>query len=300
MIAIRPATTDADLEAWIRVRRAVLPDESAGSVESLRAQESEERVLLLAEWDGELAGSGLADRSDMRMRFGVAPRVLPEFRRRGIGTALLRELEAHASRFDVVEASALVDDEGSAAFAERYGFREVDRQVEQVRQLGEEPPGEAPPGVEVTTVAERPELLREAYPLASQGYADLATDAPVEVSLEDWLRDEATLPGGSFVALADGEIVGYSGLLEHDNAGVAEDGLTVVRRDWRRRGLALTLKRFELAWAAANGVREVVTWTQRGNEGMRRLNELLGYEYRAVSLTMCAPLPLSGLPEAAS
>jgi uncharacterized protein (TIGR00730 family) len=37
---------------------------------------------------------------------------------------------------------------------------------------------------------------------------------------------------------------------------------------------------------------EVVTWTQRGNEGMRRLNELLGYEYRAISLTMCAPLPL--------
>jgi mycothiol synthase len=292
MIAIRPATTDADLEAWILVRRAVLPDESAGTVESLRAQESEERVLLLAEWDGRLAGSGLADRSDMRMRFGVAPRVLPEFRRRGIGTALLRELEAHACRFDVAEVSALVDDDGSAAFAKRYGFREVDRQVEQVKQVRDEPPGEAPPGVEVTTIAERPELLREAYPLASQGYTDLATDAPVEVSLEDWLRDEATLPGGSFVALSDGEIVGYSGLIDHDNPGVAEDGLTVVRRDWRRRGLALALKRLELAWAAQNGVRELVTWTQRGNEGMRRLNELLGYEYRAVSLTMCAGLPL--------
>jgi mycothiol synthase len=69
--------------------------------------------------------------------------------------------------------------------------------------------------------------------------------------------------------------------------------LTVVRRDWRRRGLALALKRFELAWAAQNGVRELVTWTQRGNERMRRLNEQLGYEYRAVSLTMCARLPLS-------
>ena len=90
MIAIRPATTDADLEAWIRVRRAVLPDESAGTVEGLRAQEGEERVLMLAELDGELAGSGLADRSDIRTRFGLAPRVLPEFRRRGIGTALLR------------------------------------------------------------------------------------------------------------------------------------------------------------------------------------------------------------------
>jgi mycothiol synthase len=292
MITVRPATTHADLDAWIRVRRAVLPDESAGTVEDLRAREGEERLLLLAELDGELAGSGLADRSDIRQRFGLAPRVLPQFRRRGLGTALLRELEAHAGRFDVSEASALVDDEGSRAFAERFGFRETDRQVEQVKTVGEEPAPELPEGIEIATVAERPELLREAYPLACEGYADLATDGPVEVSLEDWLRDEATLPEGSFVALAGGEIVGFSGLIRHDNPGVAEDGLTVVRRDWRRRGLALALKRLELAWAGANGIREIVTWTQRGNDGMRRLNERLGYEYRAVSVTMCASLPL--------
>jgi predicted N-acetyltransferase YhbS len=291
-IEIRPAHTDDDLEAWIAVRRAVLPGESAGTVGELRARESDERLLLLAELNGELAGSGLADRSDIRSRFGLAPRVLPACRRRGVGTALLRELAAHAGRFDVGEVSALVDDDGSRAFAERFGFAEVDRQVEQVRALGNEEPEPLPAGIEVATVAARPELLREAYPLACEGYADLATDRPVEVSLEDWLREEATLPAGSFVAFAGGEIVGYSGLLRHDNPGVAEDGLTVVRRDWRRRGLALALKRLELEWAAANGIDQVVTWTQRRNDGMRRLNERLGYEYRSVSVTMCAPLPL--------
>ena len=125
-----------------------------------------------------------------------------------------------------------------------------------------------------------------------EGYTDLAVDGEVVIPLEDWLRDEATLPEGSFVALADGEIVGYSGLMRHDNAGVAEDGLTVVARDWRRRGLAMALKRLELAWAAENGFREVVTWTQRGNEGMRDVNERLGYEYRTVALKMMASLPL--------
>ena len=74
--------------------------------------------------------------------------------------------------------------------------------------------------------------------------------------------------------------------------GSAEDGLTVVRADWRRRGLATALKRAELAWASANGVREIVTWTQRGNEGMRAANERLGYAYRQVSVNMRGTIPL--------
>ena len=92
MIELRRPETDADLEAWIGVRRAILPNESGGTVELLRAQESEERLMLLAEVDGELAGSGLADRSNLPDRFGLKPRVLPAFRRRGVGTALMRAL----------------------------------------------------------------------------------------------------------------------------------------------------------------------------------------------------------------
>ena len=68
--------------------------------------------------------------------------------------------------------------------------------------------------------------------------------------------------------------------------------VVAVGIDWRRRGLARALKARELEWAAANGYREVVTWTQRGNDGMRALNEQLGYGYRGFSITMIAPLPL--------
>jgi mycothiol synthase len=292
MIVVRPAETDADLEAWIHIRRAVLPNESAGTLTELRQREDPERLLLIAELGDGLAGSGLSVRSDISDRFFLAPRVLPDRRRRGVGTALLRELVAHAESY-VDEVSLVIEDEGSRAFAERFGFLEVGRQVEQVKVLGEDSPvASLPAGVEVVSVDERPELLREAYELASEGYADLATDRPASISLTQWLHEEATLPEGSFVALAGGEIVGFSGLLEHDNPGTAEDGLTVVRREWRRRGLALALKQLELAWAAGNGYSEVVTWTQRGNEGMRRVNELLGYEYRGLAVTMCAPLPL--------
>ena len=292
MIRLREARTDADLEAWIGVRRAVLPNESGGTVELLRAQERPERLLLLAELDGRLAGTGLADRSDVGDRFAVKPRVLPWARRQGVGGALLHALAAHAERFGFDAVTTHLEEPEARGFAERFGFREIDRQVEQVKTLGREEPPPAPPGLELVTIAERPELLRAAYPLACEGYADFALDAPASISLETWLGEEATLPEGSFVALEDGEVVGYSGLLRHDNEGVAEDGLTVVRRGRRRRGLALSLKRMELAWAAANGYREIVTWTQQGNGAMRRLNERLGYEYRDVSVTMLAPLPL--------
>ena len=298
MIEVRRAESDADLEGWIRVKRAVLPNESAWTVEEFRTRLTPDRTVLVAALDGEIVGAGLGGRSDDPQRGYVAPRVHPEARRRGVGTALLEPLVEFVESLGLTRLSGQVTDPGSKVFAERYGFGESDRQVEQVRHLhGEIPVDPLPAGVEVARIAERPELLEAAYPLArDEGYPDLALEGSISVPLEDWLQDEASLPEGSFVALADGEIVGYSGLMAHDNDGVAEDGLTVVRREWRRRGLAKALKQRELAWARRAGFAEVVTWTQSGNESMRAVNERLGYAYRDVAITMAATLPLEPGP----
>jgi GNAT superfamily N-acetyltransferase len=292
---IRPVESDADLDAYVGVWNAITPDEPT-TAEVIRERRAREpvRLYVVAELDGRIVGSGFGGPSDSEGRAHVAPRVLPEARRRGIGSALLRQLVAHAEREHFRWASSHVDgaDEGSLAFARRFGFEESDRQVEQVVTLdGDWPPPEEPEGARLVTIAERPELLREAYDLAVVGYADMAVRSPVTISLDQWLREEATLPEGSFVALAGDEIVGFSGLMRRDGRS-AEDGLTVVRRSWRRRGLATVLKQAELSWAAANGVREIVTWTQRGNEGMRAVNERLGYVYRSVTISVRSPLPL--------
>jgi GNAT superfamily N-acetyltransferase len=210
-----------------------------------------------------------------------------------VGTALLHELTGHLAALGFETASSHVDgsDEGSLAFARRHGFEEVDRQVEQVKAIAaDETPGDLPTGVVLVTLADRPELFRQSYDLASEGYADMATFVPVAISLEDWLAgDDGNVPEGSFVALADGEIIGFSGLCRNPE-GAFEDGLTVVRRAWRRHGVAAALKRAKLAWASANGVAEIATWTQNGNESMRALNERLGYVNRSVSITVRAPL----------
>jgi GNAT superfamily N-acetyltransferase len=296
MIELRAAASDDDLGAYVGIWSAITPDEPADAGEQReRRGRDPQRLYLLADLDGAPVGAGFAGRSDSPGRGFLSPRVLPEARRRGVGVTLLRELAAHLTGLGFGYVSSHVDgrDPGSLEFARRFGFEDVDRQVEQVRAIGDEPPAQPPPGVRFVTIAERPELLRAAHELALEGYADLATSSPVTVRLDDWLRDEATLPNGSFVALAGDEIVGYSGLCRRvENGTSAEDGLTVVRRAWRRRGLATALKRAELAWAAANGIVEIVTWTQRGNEGMRSLNETLGYALRSESITVRAPLPL--------
>lgn len=291
MSTLRVASDD-ELEAYVGVWNAVTPDEPA-SVDLLRRRRDRDarRLYLLAEEGGEVVGCGFAGPSQSPGRGALAPRVLEPARRRGTGTQLLRALVSHLREAGFELVSAFVDghDEGSLAFAERHAFAEVDRQVEQVKSVGAELDPAVPDGVRLVTIAERPELLRETYDLALEGFADFATVQPVSITLDEWLEEEATLAAGSFVALAGDEIVGYSGLCRRPD-GVVEDGLTVVRRAWRRRGLAEALKRAELSWAAANGVTEVVTWTQRGNDAMRALNERLGYRYGSVSITVRARL----------
>jgi mycothiol synthase len=295
VIEIRPVETDEDIEAWRQVRIAVLPNERASTVEEIRRAETPEQLMLLAEVDGELLGSGVAGRSDVGGHGFVAPRVLPDKRRHGVGTALLARLAEHVESLGFPQAGSNVDDPGSLEFAHRFGFREQDRQVEQVREIaGDEPTSRIPEGIELVSLAQRPELFARVYhELAVEALEDLAVTPKLEISFEDWEREWVTWPEGSFVALAGDEIVGCAGLIrDYDRPERAEHGLTAVRRDWRGRGLAKALKRQTIAWAAANGLTELYTWTQTGNEQMQAVNERLGYVIRSTCIVVRGAIPL--------
>jgi GNAT superfamily N-acetyltransferase len=276
------------------VRIAVVPNERAQTIDELREALTPTQLYLLAELDGRVAGSGVAGRSDLAGQGFLSPRVLPEARRLGIGTALLRELAEHVERLGFDRAGTILDDTDSLGFGERFGFREIDRDVEQVRTIGDEAWPKVPPGIEVVSLAERPELFERAYhALALAAFRDFALDRPIEVSLADWKREWQVWPEGSFFALADGVLVGMAGLVrDDDRPDRAENSLSAVRRDWRRHGIASLLKRVVLASAATRGLREVYTWTQNGNAAMRAVNERLGYETRSVAIRVRGRLPL--------
>jgi GNAT superfamily N-acetyltransferase len=287
--------TDDDYEAWRAVRLAVAPDERCLTLEEMREQDSADRLLLLAVEGGDVVGSGIADRSDTAGKGFVAPRVLPEHRRMGVGSVLLPALAEHCSGLGLSTVVASVDDDGSRAFAERYGFVEVDREVEQVRAVGDEPAATGlPAGVEVIEAGQRPELWAACFEtFGREVLADFALYAPLQISAEQW--NTAWRGDPMFLALNDDEVIGCAGLNpDTDRPERAENALTAVRRAWRGHGIALHLKRRTLHWAALNGMEEIYTWTQAGNTPMRRLNERLGYITTRSSATVSRTLPLAG------
>jgi len=291
MIELRSAETDDELELWRSVRKALLPNERTSSIAELRTGGS---FMLLAYRDGELAGSGSASKSDIGGG-AVTPRVLPAHRRQGVGTALLQRLAVHSETSGYDEVGSMVDDAGSLAFAQRFGFVETGRQVEQVRAVGaDEPWPNVPDGVQLISLAERPELLVRLYhELALEAFEDMPTPRKVEITPEQWGSEWVTWPEATFVALSGDTIIGMAGLCRDDDRPErAENCLTTVRRDWRGRGIARVLKESATAWASEHGIREICTWTQTGNENMRAVNERLGFVTRDVSITVRRGLPL--------
>ena len=225
--------TDDDYEAWRAIRIAVVPDERCDTVAELRAQDSSNRLLLLAVEDGAVVGSGMADKSETAGGGFAAPRVLPEYRRRGVGSALLGALAEHCTGLGLPTLRASV----------------------------------------------------------TQVLADFAVYTPLEISAAQWNRSWAGDP--MFLALYQGEVIGCAGLhRDTDRPDRGENALTGVRRDWRGRGVASHLKLRTLQWAAANGLRELYTWTQAANSPMLGLNERLGYVTARNSITVSRPLPL--------
>ena len=175
-------------------------------------------------------------------------------------------------------------DPESVAWAARRGFEEA-QQVELILALrGDEQPPRSPAGIEIVEVT--PDLHEAAYDLTKEAWEDLPVTVALEVApFEVWLEEDMPEPI-SFAAMENGKMVGFAGLIGRDAPGLLEHGLTATRRTHRRRGIATALKETQIAWAAANGYRELITFTQDRNEGMQAINLALGFEPQPAWISM--------------
>jgi len=107
---------------------------------------------------------------------------------------------------------------------------------------------------------------------------DIPNEEDFSPTFDEWLAFEnrpSRRPELVFVAVAGDEVVGYSAL---DVFGPRVfNGLTAVRRAWRRRGVATALKHAGIAAAKAAGFARLQTESEERNVPMRTLNERLGY-----------------------
>jgi GNAT superfamily N-acetyltransferase len=293
-----------ELPRWVAVWNATQPEEA--DEEKLRSdfldwrRQAPQTVWLLAEEDGAAVGSGRLT-PGWHSPPGVARadvRVVAEARGRGIGAALLEELQhrSEALGAPTLEVEVRDDDPGSLTWTQGHGFKEISRSVRLGLDLTaiEEPAVKPPDGIEIVVWAERPELARGIYEVACEAYPDEPGSGDVEMEpFEAWLSQDMQGSGDRadavFVALAGGEVAGYAKLSMSARLGYVMHDMTGVKRSFRGRGIASALKRAEIAWAKREGFRTLETFNDEENAPIRALNEKHGYKPATGSVTLRRP-----------
>lgn len=279
---IRRGETEEDYERCAAIYNALNPQGP------ISGADFHDRPCVLLHGD---AGYAIVKESSVDGCAFTMVRVRPEARGRGVGSELLAAASLEAVALDKDSLYGRVDaaDTASVDWATRRGFVEISRDLEQVRELREdEPQPVSPPGIELRL--SREEDLPGIYAVAVEATPDLAVGAELRaLPYEQWRREHARAT--FHVALEDGDVVGFATLTPF---GAVEDTLehelTAVLRSHRRHGIGSALKRTQIAWAAENGYRRLITWTQTGNDAMRSLNLSLGYVERPDTISVKGPL----------
>jgi len=228
-------------------------------------------------------------------KFWLDVAVQPDRRRQGIGARLYDHVMAALQPFDplAVRAGVREDMTHSLQFLKRRAFQEDMRSWESRLDVaafdfapyaGAEERARAQ-GIEIKSFAELaadPDRNRKVYELTMEVERDVPspdphTDVSYEFFVERRLNDPNLLPDAFFVALHDDKYVGTSALWASQGNDDLYTGLTGIRRDYRRKGIALALKLRGIAYARAHGRSLIKTWNESRNRPMLSINEALGY-----------------------
>jgi GNAT superfamily N-acetyltransferase len=175
------------------------------------------------------------------------------------------------------------------AFLEARGYQQVRHYAISELDISSAPdPGQ--PAFELVTLADRPELAGAVFEIARESYCDQPGRAETRIeSFESWRTWglDPHPPEAYFVALEDGHALGY-GFLRVDG-DTWWNGFLAISRPERGRGVASAIKRGQIAWAKANGVRALRTANETRLVGLVALNRRLGYRPRYTEIVLRGP-----------
>ena len=306
-LTIRPVTADGDLEALIAILNATNPD-SPTSLDEIRWSDATypgtERFV--AELAGRAVGAATVGRIYVfppeHPALWAIIGVIPEARRAGIGERLLGEVSSVArSRGKVELFLRCADDRPEAIeFLAHRGFAEEERSKTVRLELAGRPVPdvEPPPGIELTTIAARPDLVEGVHAVALETFPDVPGREPMAVGDLAEFRardvDRPSVPKDAFYVAVDtesGRVVGYACLLmQPGSTTVAYHDMTAVLRAYRGRGIARELKNATIAWAIEHGLTALETGNDEANAPMRAVNARLGYRPLPDEVLMRGPL----------
>lgn len=299
-IRLETPSTRSQFEQWAAIMERIEGD--VYDVDELAhvIQDDEDSAWLLASRGDEAVGCGVGRPSSIAGSLYAMARVLPEHRGQGVGTRLYEALSEHAAalRLTALWGRIQEGDAESRRFAEKRGFREVSREFEVVLDVAEaDTSGDPPPGIELVSLAEQPDLEQALYDFDVEVSPDVPSleEGHEPMTFERWhatyLEGPGAMPAACIVALAEGEVVGYTGLRRRGSVSPAAGNLlTAVRRPWRRRGIATALKREQIARAREAGIEHIYTTNDETNVGMRGVNARLGYRPAPTRILVSGPL----------
>ncbi|MEW5827106.1 MAG: GNAT family N-acetyltransferase [Candidatus Bipolaricaulota bacterium] len=218
----------------------------------------------------------------------------PEFRRRGLGRALLTWNQArlaeiartHDSDIDkALNAYATDTSRGTVALLEGSGYQIARRMVEMIRPI-DPPPPPCPLASGLRVVPSKPDHYPAIWSARAEAYLDhWGFLAPAKGDCERWMATRRFQPHLWKVAWDGAEVAGA--VLNHvdvqRNAWAGKErGYTqdvFVRRPWRRRGLARALLTETLLMFREMGMEETLLGVDATNpQGAHRLYADLGYQ----------------------
>lgn len=295
---------DDDFAAIAALVTAAEPDSVTTEADLRRRDRNRDPRVRWARWvaedDGALVGVASWANSAWSFhpqRFFVNVTVHPDARRRGIGGALYETAMDALAELDPISllAGAREDRPDALRFLEKRGYAETMREWESRLPLATYDPSRFAGAVEKVEAqgirlaslaelqAEDPDALPKLWELENACMVDVpSTEAPTPMPYEQFLKhihDNPNFkPESFFVAVGPGGEWAAISMLLHPTVGdYLDTGLTGVKREWRRKGIALGLKLKAMDYAKRLGADHVRTENATTNVGMLAINDALGF-----------------------
>jgi len=267
------------------------------------------RDMLMAEADGRMVGYNRVfweQQEDGARLYVVFGFLLPEWRRKGLGSSMLALGEARLREIAAEQAYAgprffqswaMDTEKGTIALLEGAGYQPVRYGFDMTRSLSEPfPDFPMPEGLEVRPVEDG--HLRAIFDADSESFRDhWGYVAPTEARFDAWLHQPNFAPSlfkvawdGDQIAGAVQNFVNKEENEEYNRKRGYTEGI-FVRRPWRKRGLARALIVQSMKMFKEMGMTETALGVDSENtSGALRVYQSCGYKQVKMGITFRKPL----------